>query len=291
MDEQINFKEDAKSLSVMVIIQMLLAEILALIIGVIMLAMRFDQDLTTYFSLIVSSCVATYYVIKHYQKKFSLKISYKTDENFDVLTYLKFVVMTLGAAWLASMIIGYIMELLSGVIVFDTPEFLAKYDLVTNIFLCISTIIVAPITEELLFRGIMLGKLKQYGNVFAIVVVSILFGLLHGNLPQTIPAFVTSLFLCQLTLKSNSIVPAISIHIINNAVAQLADINNALFQIFLNAIIIIVIITAIILIIREYRNGSKYKIEFKVTNYFKNWAGILILIFTILSIIGSIQII
>ena len=54
MDEQINFKEDAKSLSVMVIIQMLLAEILALIIGVIMLAMRFDQDLTNYFSLIVS---------------------------------------------------------------------------------------------------------------------------------------------------------------------------------------------------------------------------------------------
>ena len=291
MDEQINFKEDAKNLNMMIIIQMLLAEILSLIIGKIMLAMRFDQDFTTYFSLIVSSCAATYYIIKHYQKKFSLKINYKTDENFDVLTYSKFVVMTLGATWLTSIVLSYIMELLSGVIIFETSEYLVKYDLITNIVLCISTIIVAPITEELLFRGIILGKLKQYGNVFAIVVVSILFGLLHGNLPQTIPAFVTSLFLCQLTLKSNSIVPTISIHMINNVVAHLEDINNGLFQIFLNAIIIIVIITAIVLIVREYRSGKKYKIEFKVTNYFKNWPGILILIFTIFSIIGSIQII
>lgn len=291
MDELSKFETDAKSLNVMIIVQLILVELVLLIVSAILLGMKMDEDFTMLFSSLITSCIVTYYIINHYQKKFVLKISYKIDDSFNIFTYLKFVIIALGAAWLTSTVISCIMNMLSGIIIFETPDFSAKYNLVNNIILCIHTIIVAPITEELLFRGIILTKLKQYGKTFAIIIVSMLFGLLHGNLSQTIPAFVMSLFLCQVTLKSGSIIPAISIHMINNAVAQLLGIDNSFFQIFLDIMIAGIIIVAIILIIKEYKGKERQKLEYKIVDYFKNWAGIMILIFSILSILGSIIII
>lgn len=291
MDELSKFETDAKSLNVMIIVQLILVELVLLIVNAILLGMKMDEDFAMLFSSLITSCIVTYYIINHYQKKFVLKISYKIDDSFNIFTYFKFVIIALGAAWLTSTVISCIMDMLSGIIIFETPDFSAEYNLVTNIILCIYTMIVAPITEELLFRGIILTKLKRYGKTFAIIIVSLLFGLLHGNLSQTIPAFVMSLFLCQVTLKSGSIIPAISIHMINNAVAQLSDVNNNFFQIFLDIIIAGIIISAIILIIKEYRGKERQKLEYKIMDYFKNWAGIMILIFSILSILGSIIII
>lgn len=291
MDERPKFETDAKSLNVMIVVQLILVELAFLIVSAILIGMNIDEDFAMLFTSLITSCIVTYYIINHYQKKFTLKLSYKIDANFNIITYLKFVIMALGATWLTSTVISCIMNMLSGIIIFETPDFSARYNLATNIILGIHTILVAPITEELLFRGIILTKLKQYGKTFAIIIVSILFGLLHGNLPQTIPTFVMSLFLCQVTLKSNSIIPAISIHMINNAIAQLSDVNNNFFQILLDIIIVGIIITAVILIIKEDKGKEWHKIEYKIIDYFKNWAGIMILIFSILSILGSIKII
>ncbi|MEG2295123.1 MAG: type II CAAX endopeptidase family protein, partial [Oscillospiraceae bacterium] len=47
-------------------------------------------------------------------------------------------------------------------------------------FVCI----VAPFTEEFIFRGVLLATLRKYGDLFAIVITSILFSLVHGNLGQ-----------------------------------------------------------------------------------------------------------
>lgn len=291
MDGRSKFETDAKSLNVMIVVQLILVELVFLIVSAILFGMKMDEDFAMLFTSLFTSCIVTYYIINHYQKKFALKLSYKIDTNFNIFMYLKFVITALGATWLTSTVISCIMNMLSGIIIFETPDFSARYNLATNIILGIHTILVAPITEELLFRGIILTKLKRYGKTFAIIIVSILFGLLHGNLPQTIPTFVMSLFLCQVTLKSNSIIPAISIHMINNAIAQLSDVNNNFFQILLDIIIVGIITAAIILIIKEYKGKERYKIEYKIIDYFKNWAGIIILIFSILSILGSIKII
>jgi membrane protease YdiL (CAAX protease family) len=44
--------------------------------------------------------------------------------------------------------------------------------------------VLAPISEELLFRGYILRALRPYGKRFAILGSAILFGLFHGNLLQ-----------------------------------------------------------------------------------------------------------
>jgi membrane protease YdiL (CAAX protease family) len=51
------------------------------------------------------------------------------------------------------------------------------------------TVIVAPIFEEILFRGVFLNVLTRYTDGFAVVASSIAFGIAHGNLIQGTFAF------------------------------------------------------------------------------------------------------
>ena len=53
----------------------------------------------------------------------------------------------------------------------------------------------APISEELIFRGFVLRSLRPYGKRFAILGSAFLFGLFHGNLLQTPYAFLVGLVL------------------------------------------------------------------------------------------------
>ena len=291
MYNSIQFDTDVKKLNQMLLFYIFLESVAMLIIEPVLIALKFGEDLIFFLAPAITTCFVTYYLVNRYQKKFELTIPLKISDDFKFIQYLKFVVMALGAAWLTSLIMGFIMNSLSGIVIFETPDFSTKDSFIVNICLIIYAVIVAPISEELIFRGLILGKLKQYGNVFASIIVSLLFALIHGNLPQSIPTFIVSLFLCWVTLQSNSIIPAISIHMINNAVAQLGDINNEVFQLVINVLIVIIIIIAVVLIVKEFRNRSEFKLQYRVKDYFKNVSGIVILILSILMIIGSIKIV
>ncbi|WP_279160275.1 CPBP family intramembrane glutamic endopeptidase [Thomasclavelia cocleata] len=291
MNSSIQFGTDVKKLNRMLLLYIFLESVVMLIIEPVLIALKFGEDLIFFLAPAITTCFVTYYLVKRYQKKFELTIPLKISDDFKFIQYLKFVVMALGAAWLTSLVIGFIMNSLSGIVIFETPDFSTKDNFIVNICLIIYAVIVAPISEELIFRGLILGKLKQYGDVFASIIVSLLFALIHGNLPQSIPTFIVSLFLCWVTLQSNSIIPAISIHMINNAVAQLGDINNEVFQLVINILIVIIIIIAVVLIVKEFRNRSEFKLQYRVKDYFKNVSGIVILILSILMIIGSIKIV
>jgi len=77
--------------------------------------------------------------------------------------------------------------------------------------------IVGPIVEELIFRGLILRSLEGYGRNLAIVVSSLLFGVMHGNIPQMVFAFLTGLILGYAASRY-SIVWCIILHIFNNLV-------------------------------------------------------------------------
>ena len=80
--------------------------------------------------------------------------------------------------------------------------------------------ILAPVWEELLFRGYVLRALRPYGKRFAILGSALLFGLFHGNLLQTPYAVAMGLVFGYMTVEY-SIVWAILLHMFNNLV--LAD--------------------------------------------------------------------
>ncbi len=77
----------------------------------------------------------------------------------------------------------------------------------------IATCLLAPVLEEMLFRGIMLrGFLRQYSRFGAIVGSALLFGLAHMNLYQFIAATILGLFLGWLYERTRSLWPCIALH-------------------------------------------------------------------------------
>lgn len=57
------------------------------------------------------------------------------------------------------------------------------------------TAVAAPVLEELVFRGAVLGRLQRWGEEFAVIGSALLFALYHANLSQLVYAFVVGLVL------------------------------------------------------------------------------------------------
>lgn len=80
-----------------------------------------------------------------------------------------------------------------------------------------TTVVFAPIIEEMLFRGIFLQTINKYLSRFwTALLVSSLFVLVHVSLIDSPPLFLAAIIYAWLTFKTNSIIPAIIAHIINN---------------------------------------------------------------------------
>ena len=77
--------------------------------------------------------------------------------------------------------------------------------------------ILAPVAEEILFRGLVQRTMLPFGKKFAILISSLTFGLFHGNLLQTPYAFAVGLVLGYVAVEYN-ILWAIVLHVINNLV-------------------------------------------------------------------------
>ena len=77
--------------------------------------------------------------------------------------------------------------------------------------------ILAPITEEILFRGVVQRTLLPWGKRFAIVCSAFVFGIFHGNLLQAPFGFVVGLVLGYVACEYN-IVWAMVLHMVNNLV-------------------------------------------------------------------------
>ena len=90
-----------------------------------------------------------------------------------------------------------------------------------NVFGIISITIMAPLVEELLFRGAIQGYMLRKGikPLHAILIASAIFGIVHMN-PIQIPfAFAIGLIFGWLYYRTGSVVPGIIGHFINNSIA------------------------------------------------------------------------
>ena len=90
-----------------------------------------------------------------------------------------------------------------------------------NVFGIISITIMAPLVEELLFRGAIQGYMLRKGMkpLHAILIASAIFGIVHMN-PIQIPfAFAIGLIFGWLYYRTGSVVPGIVGHFINNSIA------------------------------------------------------------------------
>lgn len=91
----------------------------------------------------------------------------------------------------------------------------------------VSVCIVAPVFEEILFRGLILGELKRaMPDGFAVVLQAVLFGLAHSVLAQSIFAMVYAIILGALYLRVKNIYVVILAHVFFN-ISSVLEVKNA----------------------------------------------------------------
>ena len=80
----------------------------------------------------------------------------------------------------------------------------------------------APVSEELVFRGVMYGGLKnRIGAVFSAVIVSVLFAAVHFSLPAFMPIFVLSLLLIAVYERYGDLRASMVVHSLFNSLMSL----------------------------------------------------------------------
>lgn len=81
-------------------------------------------------------------------------------------------------------------------------------------------VVLAPVAEELLFRGYLYGKLRRHVPLYAaIIMTSLLFGAVHMQWNVGINVFALSVVMCGLREITGSIWAGILLHMIKNAIA------------------------------------------------------------------------
>lgn len=87
-----------------------------------------------------------------------------------------------------------------------------------------SVAVVPAVCEELLLRGaIARGLRRQLGVVGALVISSVLFGLMHVDLARLVPMIAFGLVLGLVTLTSDSCLPSMLVHLLNNGIVLVGD--------------------------------------------------------------------
>lgn len=83
-----------------------------------------------------------------------------------------------------------------------------------------ATIILAPIGEELVYRGIVLRCTAKISQRFAIFLSAFIFGIMHGNPYQFLLGFMLGIPMAMITIKTGSIIPSIICHMAANIIAS-----------------------------------------------------------------------
>ncbi|MBQ3306137.1 CPBP family intramembrane metalloprotease [Candidatus Saccharibacteria bacterium] len=108
---------------------------------------------------------------------------------------------------------------------FDATEaqdvgFSGLYFFGDRIIAFIALVIIAPVAEEIIFRGFLYGKLRSKLSIIpAMLIVSVIFGILHGQWNVGVNVFALSLVLCGLREITGTIYSGMVVHILKNALA------------------------------------------------------------------------
>lgn len=128
---------------------------------------------------------------------------------------------SIGASWVFSYPLtvfapDMLVDLLNTRIFLETTE--TAQPMLANSWIVLLIVILAPVSEELVFRGILLSRWStKWGHTKAILLSSTLFGSLH--FPDIIGAFMFGILMCAIYMKTRTLIIPIIIHVGNNLTA------------------------------------------------------------------------
>lgn len=100
-----------------------------------------------------------------------------------------------------------------------TEDALVTTEMSSALIIFFQTTVIAPILEELWYRGMVMESLRPYGNGFAIFISAILFGMTHSNFEQFFYATALGIFLGYIAISTQSIVTTTIMHALFNSIS------------------------------------------------------------------------
>ncbi len=126
-------------------------------------------------------------------------------------------------------------------------------------------VVIAPLAEEIVFRGLILRTITPFSKKGAIVLSAMLFALMHKNIPQAVGAFGIGLIFAIVDTKANSIVPSIIMHSLNNLLPCLlninASVNSTVIVIIYNFLVYAIVLSGITILVLKSRQLLSLKSE------------------------------
>lgn len=131
-------------------------------------------------------------------------------------------VFTLGTTFLFNILTLNLVSLLEGLTGADTVDRVAASDATTPVWsMVIFSVLIPPVCEELLFRKLLLNRLRSLGDVSAVYLSALAFSLFHANFYQMIYAFALGIFFAVVVLLTGSIRDTILLHMLVNGMTTL----------------------------------------------------------------------
>lgn len=147
----------------------------------------------------------------------------KSDFKFGKILYLIMITIGLGiGCTFITNVVKLLIEQISDISIGNrVADMLQKSSPAIMIFF---VAILAPICEEVIFRGIFLSRLRAYGDKTAIIYTAILFGLFHTNFMQIPMAIAIGLVLGYAVVKTNKLRYSIILHMVMNLISSILTI-------------------------------------------------------------------
>jgi membrane protease YdiL (CAAX protease family) len=135
-----------------------------------------------------------------------------------------------AVGWTALTLVGFYVLSAAWVLVTGTDETSelpselgVDQSTVAFVAVCVVVTVIAPITEEVLFRGYVFGALRNWhGPWLAAILTGLLFGGIHAGSTDAVflvPLAILGALLCLLRMQTGSLLPCMVAHGINNAIA------------------------------------------------------------------------
>lgn len=119
-------------------------------------------------------------------------------------------------------------------------------------------VLIAPALEEYVFRGILLDKLRGYGEGLCIFASGLFFGLFHANLNQLPYAFALGAIFAYVVLRTGTILWSVLLHMIVNffgitVTSAVAATGSQIWMALLGFAVIAILVSGILIFIRRCR--------------------------------------
>lgn len=196
----------------------------------IILESNFFTGMTAVLTAVSAVFAVLFYWLIWGRKKTAQDKKYFKEKVLKAKTFVMISIASVGLYYLAA-IIATIIQLVS-------PQTMQEYSEMMDmalggsvVFAMLAAVILAPINEECIIRGLILKNLQKYFSDTAVIIIqAVMFGIFHMNWVQGIYVLPVGAALGFVAVKSRSVIPCIYMHLFYNLMSFVVSCLPVFFQ-------------------------------------------------------------